>query len=105
MGHLTVHVAREVNKACLNAGLPRLPREIERVDRNAMATETWSGIEGHESEWLCRSGIDHLPDVDTHPVAHHREFIHQADVDHSEGILEKLGHLGDFGGADGNNIL
>ena len=38
-------------------------------------------------------------------IAHHREFIDQPDVDHSERVFEQLDHLGDVRRADTHNCV
>src|SRR5580700_8731238 len=70
-----------------------------------MASESGSGIKRHETEGLGCSGVDHFPDIDSHAIAHHRHFIHQADVDHAEGVLQQLHHLGYASVANGHNLL
>ena len=37
--HRAVDVAGQLDEAALEAALPRLPRQVERVDRNAVAAE------------------------------------------------------------------
>jgi hypothetical protein len=62
-------------------------------------------IEGHEPERLRLRGVDDLPDVDVHPIAHQRQFVHQTDVDGAERVLEQLDHLGHARRADGHDGL
>ena len=83
----------------------RLPRQVERVDRDAVAAEARAGIERHEAERLGRGGVDHLPDVDVQPVAHQRQLVDEADVDGAERVLEQLDHLGDARRADRHDGL
>ena len=73
----------------------RLPRQVERIDRDAVAAEARARVERHEAERLGRRGVDHFPDVDAEPVAHQRDLVHQADVHRAERVLEQLHHLGD----------
>src|SRR3954470_9275019 len=94
VGHLAVDVAGELNEPGFYAGLFRLPRQIERINRNAMAAEAGPGVERHEAEWLRCGCLDYLPDVDAHAVAHQGHLVHQPDVDHTESIFEQLHHLG-----------
>src|SRR6185503_20031615 len=70
-----------------------------------MAAEARSWIERHEAEWLGRRGFDYFPYIDVHAAAHHRDLIGEADVDHAEGVLEKLHQLGDLGRTDGNHAF
>ena len=91
--HLAVDVAGQLDEARLDAGLLGLPRKIERIDGNAVAAQAGAGIKRHEAERLGGRGVDHFPHVDAHAVAHQRDFVHQADVDHAERVFEQLHHL------------
>src|SRR5262252_1999165 len=94
MRHLPVDVARQFDKTRLDSGLLRLPRQIKGIDRNTMSAEPRPWIKRHEAEWLRRRRVDHFPHINTHAVAHQRDFVHQADVDHAECVLQELNHLG-----------
>src|SRR5262249_28594921 len=74
-GHRTVDMASELDEAALEPILSRLPRQIKRIDRNAVAAETRSRVERHEAEWFGACGLDHFPYVDVHPVGHQRDFV------------------------------
>ena len=63
------------------------------------------GIEAHEAERLRRGGVDHLPDVDPHPVAQHRELVDQRDVDRAEDVLEQLRQLRRLGRGDHQHLV
>ena len=71
----------------------RLPSQVERVDRDAVAAKPWSGIIGRETERLGRSGIDNLVDVDTHSVRDDLHLVDQADIDGTLDVFEKLGQF------------
>ena len=58
------------------------------------------GLEAHEPERLRRGRVDHLPDVDLHPVAELRELVDERDVDRAEDVLEQLRQLGRLGRGD-----
>ena len=81
--------------------LARLPGEVERVDRDAVAAEAGARLEAHEAERLRRGRVDDLPDVDAHPVAELRELVDERDVDRAEDVLEQLRQLGRLGRRDG----
>src|SRR5215469_15038112 len=88
--HLLVDLAGELDELGVEAELARLPAEVEGIDRDAVPTEAGAGAEAHVAEGLRRGGVDDLPDVDSHPVAEHRELIDERDVDRAEDVLEEL---------------
>src|SRR5581483_6551622 len=102
--HRRVDVAGELDETAFEPALARLPRQIERVDRNAVPAEAGAGIERHEAERLRLRGFDDLPDVDVHRVTHLRVLVHQPDIDGAECVFEKLHHLGDAGRTDRYDI-
>ena len=63
------------------------------------------GIERHEAERLGLRGLDHLPDVDAHPVEDHLELVHERDVDRAEDVLEQLRGLGDPARRDRDHLV
>ena len=95
--HRLVDLAGELDELGVEAVLPRLPGEVEGVDRDAVATEAGAGLERHEPERLRRGCVDDLPDVDVHPVAELRELVDERDVDGAEDVLEQLRQLGRLG--------
>jgi hypothetical protein len=46
--------------------------------------------------------VDHLPHVQAHPVAQHRQLVDQRDIDAAEDVLEQLHQLGGIGRGDGH---
>ena len=98
--HAAVDLPGQLDEPRIEAGLLRFPRQVERIDRNAVAAEAGARIEGHEAERLGRRGLDDFPDVEAEPVAHQRDFVDQADVHHPERVLEQLDHLGRLRRAD-----
>ena len=77
-----------------DAELACLPREVERVERNAVTAPAGTGVEAHEAERLRRRGIENLPDVDTHPVEHDLQLVDERDVHGTEDVLDQLARLG-----------
>ena len=65
-----------------------------------MPAEAGAGAEAHVAERLGRGRVDHLPDVDPHPVAEDRELVDERDVDRAEDVLEQLRQLGRLGARD-----
>src|SRR5690242_15429277 len=81
MRHLPIDIAGKFDETGLDTRLSGFPGEIERINRNTVASQPGAGIKGHEAEGLGRRCVDHFPDVDSHAIAHHRQLIHQADID------------------------
>src|SRR5215468_1280487 len=90
--HALVDVSGELDEAGIEPVHLRLPREIERIDGDAVASEPWPRVKGHEAERLRLRRLDDLPDVDLERTAHERDLVDQADVDAPEGVLEQLHH-------------
>ena len=63
------------------------------------------GIERHEAKRFSGRRVDHFPDIDTHAVAHDGDLVHQADIDHAEGVFEQLHHLGNLRGTDRHHMF
>jgi hypothetical protein len=59
--HAGVDVPGQLDEARIETGLLRLPREIERIDRNAVAAQAGPRVERHEAERLGLRRVDHLP--------------------------------------------
>ncbi len=95
--HAAVDVAGQLDEPRIEAALLRLPRQVERVDRNAVSAEAGARIERHESERLRPGRVHDLPDVDVHAVAHQRELVDEPDVHRAERVLQQLDHLGHAG--------
>ena len=98
-------MAGKLDESRLESALLRFPREIKRVDRDAVAPETGARVEGHEPERLRLGRVHHFPDVDAQRLAHQRELVDESDVDRPERVLEELHHLGDAWRADRNDRL
>src|SRR5215470_297202 len=94
LGHGAVDLIRESDELRLVAGEPDLPREIERVDGNAVAADARSRIEGHKAEGLGRRRLDDLPGIDTDLAAGEGELVRKSDVHAAERVLEELRRLG-----------
>src|SRR6516165_6779420 len=91
--HGIVDLAGELDEAGRNLELARLPREIERVDWDAVPAETRSRIEGHVAEGLCLRRLDHLPDIDPHGAVDELQLVDESDVDRTEDVLGELDRL------------
>ena len=98
--HVVVDLARELDEARREVELARLPREVEGIDRDAVAAEAGAWLERREAERLRRRRVDHFPDVDVHAVAELRELVDERDVDGAVDVLEQLRQLGRVGRRD-----
>src|SRR5688572_13978052 len=108
--HGAIDLPRQLDEARFEADLLDLPREVERVDGNAVAPEAGTRIERHEAKWLRGCGLYDFPDTDAQPIAHHGQLVDHADVHGAERVLEQLHHLRYFGrthfhhGVDGRTV-
>src|SRR5665811_1853647 len=62
--HGEVDVAGSLDEAVDKVELERAPRQVVRVDRDAVATHARAQRELHEPERLGGGGVDNLPDVE-----------------------------------------
>ena len=102
-GHRGVDLAGQLDEPGGQPVLAGDPGQVERVDRDAVATQPGAGIEGLEAERLGPGRLDHLPDVDPHAGVDHLQLVDQGDVDGAIGVLEDLAGLGDLGAGDGDD--
>ena len=96
-GICAVDLARQIDEARLVVQRPHLPREVVRVERNAVSADARARRELHEAERLRRGRVDDLPHVDAELVADDRHLVDEPDVDRAERVLEQLHQLGRFG--------
>ncbi len=68
LGHRAVDFAGQFDEPRVVSLFASQPGKVKRVDRDAMPTQTRSGIKRVESKWLGLGRIDHFPDVDVHRV-------------------------------------
>ena len=95
--HAGVDLAGQFDEPRPHAVLGRLPRQVEGVERDAVAAEAGARVERRESERLGLGRLDHFPDVDPHPVEGDLELVDERDVDRPEDVLEQLAGLGHTG--------
>ena len=97
IGHSVVDFAGQFDESGGHADFAGLPRQVKRVDGNAVPAQAGAGVERLEAEGLGAGGGDHLPDVDAHGGEHDFHFVDQGDVDGPVNVLQQLGGLGDLG--------
>src|SRR6185369_895648 len=100
LGHPRIDFLRETDEARIETVLPRLPREIVRIERNAVTANPWTGIKRHEAERLGRRRANHFPCVDVERVTESRHLVCHADVYRSKRVFEELRRFGDARRAD-----
>jgi len=105
IGHRCIDFTGQFNEPCPEFVFPGFPGQVKRIDRNTVATQPRTGIEGLEAERFCFGGFDDLPDVDVHPVEKHLEFVDESDVDRTVDVLQKLCCFGNPRRGDGNGPL
>ena len=90
MAAITSGLAGQLDELGVLPILARLPREVERVNRDAMPAETGAGVEGHVAEGLGLRGVDDLPHVNAHRGVNLLQLVHQRDVHATEDVFQKL---------------
>ena len=103
--HRGVHLAGQLDEARPDPVLGGLPREVERVERDAVSAQARAGVEGREAKRLRLGRFDDLPDVDTHLVERDLQLVDQGDVDRAIDVLEQLARLGDARRRDRNDLV
>src|SRR3954454_11135103 len=73
--------------------LARLPGQVKRINGNAMAAKSGTGIKCHVAKRLGLCRLNHFPYVDSHRGIDDLEFVDQGYVDAAENVLEQLGRL------------
>src|SRR5207247_3403859 len=73
--HRRVDMSGKLDEARLESLLFRLPGEIERVDRDAVAAEAGPRMKRPEPERLGSRSLHDFPDVDAELVAHQRDLV------------------------------
>ncbi len=73
IGHCRIHFSGQLNESSREIIFSRFPRQIIRIDRNAMPAQAWPRIKRHETKGLGRRRVNDLPDVDAH-AAHAQHF-------------------------------
>ena len=105
VGHVGVDLAGEFDEPRVDAVLARLPRQVERVDGNAMAADAGAREVRREAERLGRRGADDFLNIDAHLVGDDLHLVDEADVHDAMNVLEQLRELGGARGADRNDLV
>ena len=104
IGHGSIDFAGQLDETSGEIVFAGFPGKIIRIDGNAVAAQTRTGIKRHEAERLGGGGVDDFPDVDVHARSQKFEFVDEGDVDAAKNIFEQLGHFRGARGADGNDF-
>src|SRR5438445_2014972 len=105
MRHGSVDLSRQLDKARADPNLPGRPRQVERIDGNAVTAAAGAWIERLKAKRLGLRGSNYLPDVDSHGCEHHLEFVHECRVDRPVSAFQKLASLCDPRARNGNQTL
>ena len=92
--HRGIDLAGQLDESGRHSELPGFPGQVERIDRDAVPSEPWPWIKGHETERLGLCRFDDLPNVDPHCIVDKLEFVDQGDVDRAEDVLKEFGRFG-----------
>src|SRR2546421_10714742 len=95
-----IQLAGKLDEAGLVVERPHLPREVMRIEGNAVPADAGTGRELHEAEWLRRRRLDHFPHVHAELVADDRHLVDETDVHAAERVLEDLDELCRLRGGD-----
>src|SRR5262249_52430965 len=98
--HARIDLASQLNKTRMLTIFAGLPCEIKRIDRDTVATETWSRIERSEPKRLRASRFDNFPDINSHGSVNQLELVNQCDIDTAKDIFQQLGSFSDPTGGD-----
>ena len=93
LGHLAVDLAGKLDEVRGKSVFPRLPREIERIDRDAVAAEPRARIVAGKAEGLRGRRVDHLINVEPHAVGDDLHLVHETDIDRAMDVFQKLRQL------------
>jgi hypothetical protein len=92
-GHGRIDFPGQFNEPRRKFVFARFPSQIERVDWNAVAAQARTRIEGGKAEGFRLGGLDHFPDVDTHPQAQQFQFVDERYVYGPISVFQDFGHL------------
>src|SRR5690625_4086726 len=65
--------------------------QVARVNRPTVSTNARPRVESLETEWLCFSSVNDLPNIDAQFVARFSHFIDEADVSVTVTAFKQLG--------------
>src|SRR5207302_5447793 len=101
----SVYFSGELNEAGREIVFLRLPRQIKRIDGNAVTTETGARIKGRISKRFGSRGVNDFPDIDAHSVGQQFELIHESDVYGTVNVLEQFHQFCRAGRGDGHDFI
>src|ERR1700674_1242408 len=94
MRHGRIDFTREFNETRGEIVFLGFPGEVKRIDRNAVAAQSRSGVEGRVPKRLAAGCIDHFPDIDVHAIRKKLELVDKRDIDRTIDVLEELDQFG-----------
>src|SRR5215203_133378 len=100
--HLGVQLSSQIDEPRLVVESPHLPREIVRIDWDAVPAEPRPREKLHEAEWLGGRSFDDFPYVHPELVAQDCHLVYKPDMHAPERVLQQLHQLSSFSGGNGN---
>ena len=95
IGHVLVDVVGQLDET---ERVPEVlldpPRQVARIDRQAMPANTRAGRKTHVPERFRRRRVDCPPHIDPEIASEHRQFVDERDVHMAERVLQQLDELG-----------
>src|SRR5574344_258675 len=91
--HPVIYHHRRLNHRGMETILARLPAQIIRVQRNAVAAKTRARIKRCKAKWLSLSRFYNFPKVNIHLVPKYCHLINQPNVNIPVSVLQNLIHL------------
>ena len=105
IGHRAVDLSGQLDKAGVRSIFTHFPREVIRIDRDAVSAHAGTRVESHEAVGLGLGRIDHFPDIDAHQIVNPLEFVDQGDVDEAKDVFGQFDGLGGVAVLDWNEFV
>src|SRR5262245_54751167 len=105
MRHLRVDLTGQLDELGVHANSTSSPRQVKRVNRNAVSAQSRAGKERLVTERFGSCCLNDFPDIDVHRLEHDFQFVDQGDIDRSIGVFKDLARLSNARVADGYDLL
>ena len=106
VGHVLVDVVGQLHEPeAVTERAADPPRQVARVDGQAVTAHARPRREPHVAERLGGGGVDGLPHVDAEIGGEHGQLVDEGDVHVPEGVLQQLGELSLAGAGHRHRVL
>src|ERR1051325_4461799 len=102
--HARVDLFGQADEARVKSMLASFPRQIMRVERNAVTADSRARIKRHKPEWIRCGCTNHFPDINVQRVTESGHFIGHPDVYRPECVLQQLSGFGYASGRHRMNV-